>query len=218
MDEDKELYRDYLENYSAEAINKLMSKYRADLIHFVNRMVNDYFAAEDISQEVFVYLLQHRDVYDFQYSFKTYLFRIAQCRAINYMKSKKREYCLSEESKKLYTNYLCKDEEDNYSEENKKVFRTLKKLKKEYQMVIYLVDLEEMSYEEVGIIMERSLSQIKSLVHNARKRVKELIEREEQENLAKLETSEETEEKQVEENTDEKEEDEENEVKSDETN
>ena len=51
-------------------------------------------------------------------------------------------------------------------------------MKEEYKTVIYLIDYEEFSYKEAGIIMGKNLAQIKILVFRARKKLKLLIEQE----------------------------------------
>ena len=62
MDEDKELYKRFLEG-EKDALNDLIIKYRTEIIYFIQNFISDYHLAEDVSQEVFVYLLQHKDIY-----------------------------------------------------------------------------------------------------------------------------------------------------------
>ena len=49
---------------------------------------------------------------------------------------------------------------------------------KQRQVVIYLFEYKGMSYEEIGIVMKKSISQVKALIHNARKRLKVFLEKE----------------------------------------
>ena len=65
-------------------------KYKDNLIYFISKYTNNIYVAEDISQDVFVYILLNKDKYDFKYSLKTYLYMIAKCRAINYLKKESR--------------------------------------------------------------------------------------------------------------------------------
>lgn len=63
------------------------------------------------------------------------------------------------------------------------VRKAIKKLKKEYQIAIYLIDLNGLSYEEAGVVMNKSIPQIKALIHNARKRLKVLLAEEREEEV-----------------------------------
>ena len=175
MEKDRELYQKFLCG-DKEALNELMKMYRNELIYFIHRFVNDFQAAEDISQEVFVYLMRHKEIYDFNYSFRTFLYTIAKSRAYNYIKSRKRTVFIEENAETVFTEIFDVEEEIFKNDESLMVRRAMKNLKKEYQVVIYLVDLNKLSYEEAGVIMNKSMSQIKSLVHNARKRLKAVIE------------------------------------------
>lgn len=86
---DKKLYKKYL-NGDNKAFESLVLKYKDHIIYFISTYTKNTQIAEDISQDVFVYLLLNKEQYDFKYSFKTYLYMIAKCRAINYIKKEKK--------------------------------------------------------------------------------------------------------------------------------
>lgn len=177
MDEDKALYKRFL-NGEKNALNELILKYRTEIIYFIQNFTNDYHLAEDISQEVFVYLLQHREVYDFEYTFKTYLYTIAKSRALNYIKNRKKLEFIEDNQDKLFAEVKSVEDEVCQNDKDAMVRKAIKKLVKQYQLVIYLVDLRGFTYLEAGLIMGKSASQIKAMLFNARKRLKEVLERE----------------------------------------
>ena len=88
MNEDKRLYNQFL-NGNNNAFNYLISKYKNNVIYFISRYVKNIDVAEDIFQDVIVYILENKDKYNFDYSFKTYLYIIAKSRALNYIKNNK---------------------------------------------------------------------------------------------------------------------------------
>lgn len=182
MEKDKELYKEFL-NGKNEALNELIKMYRTELIYFIHKYINDFQAAEDVSQEVFVYLLQHREIYNFNYSFRTYLYTIAKSRAYNYIKSRKRTVFIEENGDNIFSEISDVEEETFRNDKSARVRKAIKKLKKEYQIVIYLIDLNGLSYEEAGVVMNKSIPQIKALIHNARKRLKVLLEEEREEEV-----------------------------------
>ena len=174
MDEDKILYRKFLDG-NKEAFERLIIKHKNNLIYFIFKYVKDKEIAEDIFQETAIYLLERKEIYDFKFSFKTFLYMIAKSRALNYLRDDK-SYLSIQNSKE---NLIIEEEmlEDIiFSQEQKaKLRNVLSKMKQEYQMVIYLTMIEELSYEETAKIMDKNISQIKNLVHRARNKLKRLL-------------------------------------------
>lgn len=173
---DQELYKQYLEGDS-KAFEKLVIRHKNNMIYFIARYTKNTQIAEDISQDVFVYLLMNKYQYDFKYSFKTYLYMIAKCRAINYLKKEKRVIPMDD-----MANIYIEDEdleEIIFKEEKaKKLRRVIPQLKPDYQAVIYLTSFEGLKYKEVAKVMNKNINQIKVLINRAKKKIKILLEKE----------------------------------------
>lgn len=173
---DKELYKQYLEG-DKKAFEKLVIRHKNNMIYFISRYTKNTQIAEDISQDVFVYLLVNKYQYDFKYSFKTYLYMIAKCRAINYLKREKRVVPIHDNENIYIEDYDL--EEDIFKEEvSKNIRRVLNQLKPDYQAVIYLTSFEGLKYKEVAKVMDKNLNQIKVLINRAKKKMKVLLEKE----------------------------------------
>lgn len=173
---DKELYKNYL-NGDNKAFEQLVIKYKNQIIFFISGYTKDISIAEDISQDVFVYILLNKEKYDFQYSFKTYIFMIAKCRAINYIKREKKVVSLKE-----VENFTKEDKELEaiiYKNDNNQMLnKKLKELKPDYQAVIYLSTFEKMKYKDIAKVMNKNIGQVKSLLNRAKKKLKKLLEEE----------------------------------------
>lgn len=172
---DQKLYVEFL-NGNIEAFKELVLKYKNNMIYFITRYVKNIEVAEDISQDVFVYILLHKQNYNIKYSFKTYLYIIAKSRAINYLKKERRivpidNYPLLKEEKELEEVIFKKEIQED-------VRNGISQLKSDYQVAIYLAEFEELSYQEIAKIMGKTVSQIKTLLHNARKKLKEMLKKE----------------------------------------
>ncbi len=63
-------------------------------------------------------------------------------------------------------------------ERQQRIKQVMKNLKTEYQLVLYLTQIENLSYKETAHIMGKTPSQIKTLAHNAKKRLKEELKKE----------------------------------------
>ena len=77
MEEDKILYEEFLKG-NEEGFNKLVYKYKNNVIYFITRYVKNLDVAEDIFQDVILYILENKEKYNSKYSFKTYLYMIAK--------------------------------------------------------------------------------------------------------------------------------------------
>lgn len=175
---DIKLYKEFITG-NTSAFNEIIKKYRKPLISFIFRYVKNIDVAEDISQDTFVYILFNKKEYDFKYSLKTYIYTIAKSRTINYLKRHKREVRLDEQ----YYNYFYTETEIDKNiikEENKnQILNAISKMKTEYQTIIYLRDFEEFKYNEICTILNKTMPQVKSLLHRARKQLKKIIKKEE---------------------------------------
>ena len=174
MDEDKILYRKFLDGNN-DAFEKLIMKYKNNLIYFIFKYVKDKEIAEDIFQEVTIYLMERKEVYDFKFSFKTFLYTIAKSRALNYLRDNKNNLSIHTQEENLYVEEEILEEIIFSKELKDKLKNVLSKMKPEHQMVIYLTMIEELSYEETAKIIDKSISQIKNLVHRARIKLKRLL-------------------------------------------
>lgn len=174
MDE-KKLYQDFLDG-NIKAFEEIVYTYKNSLIAFITRYVKDLEIAEDISQEVFVDIYINKEKYNFKFSLKTYLYTIAKYKAIDYLK-KMKSYETIENLE--FVNQKNTEDEILLYESNANVVNTLKKLKKNYEIAIYLADIEKFSYKEIAKITKSTVPQVKVTIHRARKSLKNIIEKEE---------------------------------------
>lgn len=169
------LYKEFL-NGNKMAFEEIVLRYKNNMIYFISRYTKNIEIAEDISQDVFVYLLINKEKYDSNYSLKTYLYMIAKCRAMNYLKKENKNIKLDE-----YKNFVDASsiEDQLFAEEmSSNMRKMINKLKPEYQSALYLADFENLSYKEISKIMNKSLGQVKTLIYNARQALKKLLEKE----------------------------------------
>ena len=105
-DLDIKLYNEYLDG-KKEAFELLYNKYKDKIHYFVYNIVKDYQKAEDITQDVFVYIMQNK-IKD-GYSFKYYIYLVAKSRAYNQINMEKRR---TEINEKYIVNENIKIEQD----------------------------------------------------------------------------------------------------------
>lgn len=177
MLDDKILYKDFLEG-SINAFETLVLTHKDNLIYFISRYTGDIFVAEDVAQDVFAYVYVYKEKYNFDYSFKTYIYTLGRNKAIDYVrKQSKLKVIPFEQENEILSHEDSLEEKVIKAEERRLLLDSLKKLKPDYEKAIYLVDFEEMSYEEISKILGKTLGQTRVLIHRARKALKEILEK-----------------------------------------
>src|SRR5579872_2983422 len=68
------------------ALNWLVQKYRAPIIHYLFGIVHNEAAAEDLAQDVFLRVFRSRKDYEPRAQFKSWLYRIARNVAFNWIR------------------------------------------------------------------------------------------------------------------------------------
>ena len=148
---DKQLYKEFLEGNNA-SFEELVIRHKNKLIYFITTYVKNIDIAEDIAQDVFVYILIHQKNYNFQYSLKTYLYVIAKSKALNFLKREKK-ITYTDNLQDFHVSYekqLNELEEIVFKKEQaEKLHKTIDQLKENYRQAIYLADIEEMKYSEI---------------------------------------------------------------------
>ena len=173
-DLDIKLYNNYL-NGDKGAFEVLYNKYKDKIQYFVYNIVKDYQKAEDITQDVFVYIMQNK-IKD-GYTFKYYLYLVAKSRAYNQINTEKRR---TEIDKK----YLLNDAEQlqpnvadivTKNEKRKAILDAVDMLDDKYKNAIYLVKIEELSYQETAQILGESVQNVKNLIHRGKKELRKIL-------------------------------------------
>ena len=173
-DLDMELYNKYLDGEN-EAFELLYNKYKNKIQYFIFNIVKDYQKAEDLTQEVFAYILENK-VRD-NYSFKYYIYLVAKSRALNYINTEKRRNKINEKYFEINNEKIENDVLDMMikMETKEKLLEAINELDEKYRNALYLIKIEELSYEETSNILGESLSNTKVLIHRGKIKLRTII-------------------------------------------
>lgn len=172
-DLDKKLYNDYLSG-EKQAFEYLYNKYKSKIVYFIFNIVKDYQKSEDLAQETFIYIMQNPMKSDV--SFKYYIYLVAKSKAFNYINIENRRNEIAEE-------YLSNNEQIENDvldvitkeESKKELLDAIELLDEKYKNAIYLVNIENLSYQETADILGETLSNTKSLVHRGKKQLRKIL-------------------------------------------
>jgi RNA polymerase sigma-70 factor (ECF subfamily) len=183
-----------------DAFEWLVRQYRQPAVGFAYHLTGDYHTAEDLAQDSFAYLLVYPERFDARASFKTYLFTILRNKSIDSLRKRQRTLPVEAGMRRRPDSSFSGDYTgDNLPEgnrmpppglddpermaivheEDREWQRRLLTLKPDYRMAVYLVDVGEMSYTEAAAIMGRTTVSFKVLLHRARKKLRQIYEKEE---------------------------------------
>lgn len=93
MDRDKKLIKKIKKKSDKDAANELISKYYGEIYAYVYKQTMDKELSMDLTQEIFISILKSIYNYDEKRaSFRTWLYRIATYRLVDYYRSKNYKY------------------------------------------------------------------------------------------------------------------------------
>ncbi len=174
QDPDQALVRKYLSG-DEKAFEALYRKYQSSIFNIVSRMVRGE-DAYDLSQDVFCHVLRSLHTFRGDSKFSTWLYSIARNVCLNRIR---RNNVVREESLESLTEDQCyNDFLSDDSADVERIFETheiqrlvnsvLATLPDEQRLLIVLRDFEQLSYEEISLVTEMTLSNVKSRLHRAR--------------------------------------------------
>ncbi len=160
-----------------EGLHEIICEYREGLILYLNSFVQNIHTAEDLAEDVFTELAIHCPKFSEKCTFKTWLFAIGRNITAKYLRKHTRVSIVPPESQECLA-----DEEDierNYikDEQKRMVHKALHSLNPEYRQVLFLSYFEGFSNEETALIMKKTKRQVESMLYNAKKALKNELER-----------------------------------------
>ena len=163
-----------VQNGDMVAFSELVDRYKNRLMNVIGRMLSSPDEAEDIVQETFVRVYQHRHSFNFQHCFSTWIYTIGLNLARNELRKRKKfkHYDISE----------MQGNEAEFAVDAKVPTRlpeildaAIKELPEKYRAAFMLRDLQELPYEEVAKILDIPLGTVKSRVNRARMMLREKL-------------------------------------------
>lgn len=163
-----------IQNGDMVAFNTIVEKYKDRLMHVIVRMIQSQQEAEDIVQETFLRVYQHRQSFDFRHCFSTWIYTIALNLARNELRKRKRYKFLDIFDLQGKETEIAVEMEPP-SNLPKAIETAMATLPEKYRMAFILRDVQEHPYEEVARIMNIPLGTVKSRVNRARSMLREKL-------------------------------------------
>lgn len=178
MDDGTNSYRRFLQG-NPNGLEEIVQLYNHSLIFFINGMVSNISAAEDLAAETFLELIIHKNRFRENASFKTWLFQIAHNNAIDYLRKQARhtQRPITDAEKELPDKVILEDA-ILLDERKKQLYHAMDNIHTEYREVLHLLYFENMSYDEAAAVLKKNNKQIKNLAYRAKQALKCALEKE----------------------------------------
>lgn len=152
-----------------QIFEQLYNSQASNILRFVYLRVSDYEIARDIMMETFFHfwksMIKNTDIHNP----KALLYVIARGLIIDYYRNKKNKKVVSIDkvNEELLSSDVDLTEKLRISEEIEYVHRTIKDIKREYQEVILLHYVEDLSILEIATILHKTQNAVRVTLHRA---------------------------------------------------
>ena len=161
---------------------ELVRRYQRPITGYVFRMLNNYDASLDVTQEVFIKVYNSLNRYSAEYKFSTWLYRIAHNAAIDYMRrnSVSQQSIEAENADGTYQLQIESPQPNPEQMRERSEWRTeieavVKCLPTVYRELILLRHTQDLSYDEIAEVMNLPLGTVKNRLFRAREMMRELF-------------------------------------------
>ena len=159
----------------------IMERYKNSLHGIIYRMVRNQEETQDLVQEAFIKAYKALRTFNKQYSFSTWLFKIASNNCIDHLRKKRLSTISIDAPIETLDGSITKDIPDNTYNQEKDIIRyelintihhTIDQLPKKYREVINLRHKHDKSYEEIATELDLPIGTVKARIFRAREILK----------------------------------------------
>jgi RNA polymerase sigma factor (sigma-70 family) len=182
--EDFELIDKAVIDKDQQAYATLMKRYKKAVYFMILKMIRDADDAEDLTMEAFAKAFRNLHKFKKDYTFSTWLFRIATNNTIDFIRKKKLKTMslnttMNDDSGNS-VNIDVEGDDNNPQDEFIKSQRIemvrifVDKLPAKYRKLVQLRYFDELSYEEIAQELEKPLGTVKAQLHRSRELLYEI--------------------------------------------
>ena len=165
-----------------DGFEMLVKRYQRPIAGYIFRMLGDYEASLDVSQEVFIKVYNSLTRYSSEYKFSTWLYRIAHNAAIDHMRrnSVNAQSLETENADGTYQLQIeCSkptpEQDQERSEWRTEIETVVKRLPAAYRELILLRHSQDLSYDEIAEVTGLPLGTVKNRLFRAREMMREIF-------------------------------------------
>ena len=167
-------------NGSSSAFRDFVEEHKRLVSHIVFRMIYDHEDRKDLCQDVFVKIYQNLHTFKFESKVSTWVARIAYNTCINHLQKKQVPLFNDHAPADMDLDHLnghmeTPEDVTEAGDTHSLLDREIQNLPPKYRTILALYHLQEMSYAEIGQVLNLPEGTVKSDLYRARKQLKERI-------------------------------------------
>jgi RNA polymerase sigma-70 factor (ECF subfamily) len=163
-----------------DGFEELVRRYQRPIAAYVYRMVGDYDAALDLTQEVFIKVYSSLVRYRPEFKFSTWIYKIAHNASVDHLRrNSTREQALAtevdgeERELPVLSRKLSPEQESEKEERRAEIERVVRLLPTAYRELIILRHQHDLSYDEIAEVMGLPLGTVKNRLFRAREMMRQ---------------------------------------------
>jgi len=164
------------------AFEELVRRYQRPIASYVYRMVGDYDAALDLTQEVFIKVYNSLARYRSEFKFSTWIYKIAHNTAIDHLRRHTvRDQIITSATDgprseiAIESRRLTPEQESEREERRSEIESVVQSLPAAYRELIVLRHSHDLSYDEIAEVTGLPLGTVKNRLFRAREAMRDLL-------------------------------------------
>jgi len=158
--------------WPSDEIAGLYEQHQRAIFYLALRFLGDPQRAEDATHDVFLKAFRKLDQFRGESSARTWLYRIAINHCQNLQQSWHQRHVMPNSDDAIWEQAAKTDSPLRVLETKElgqRIQQTLDRLSEEYRLLLLLVADEELSYEQIGVLVGQSTDAVRGKLHRARK-------------------------------------------------
>lgn len=173
--EDAEIIQQVLAGHH-EKFAGLVERYQAPLIHFLRRTLGSDEDVFDCAQDAFLAAYRNLSRYSEEHPFRAWLYTIARNKALDLVRKRRRELPLILDDN-IVDHQPLPEEAWLAKEQASMLTEVLNELPEHYGQALYLRFHQELSYEEIALVLEVPVSRVKTYLYRGKEKLRQHLER-----------------------------------------
>lgn len=162
-----------LKSGDSEAFGFFYDQYVGPIYRFIMMKVSNEQIAQDLTQDVFLRIWQHLVDQKQMLNFRAFIFRVARNTVIDHYRQSHKETLPLEQAEDLADENKATEKELAIKFEISQLLEVLQTLKPEYQEILTLRFVEDMSFDEIAEVLQKDKNNIRVTLHRALSQLKQ---------------------------------------------
>ena len=168
-----EMIMEAVKNGDLQQASLLFDRYHKPVFNFLARMTMDRDVAEDLTQNVFLRMIKYKNSYREGNKFQSWIYQIARNVFSDHYQKEKNKRADFVDVERLSDHLGESNMDEEQLEREKILHRSMAMLNDEQRELLILTRFQQLKYEEVALIMDNTVANIKVKVHRAIQKLRE---------------------------------------------